>query len=80
MDTSTALPRVQTGGISGKRLLYDLLTLSEDQLDVARVRHVGVDLIAEVSMESCSVVYLSRADRGGLNVHGRERGKCVGAA
>jgi hypothetical protein len=27
-----------------RSLLHDLLTLGQDELDVARVRHVGVDL------------------------------------
>jgi hypothetical protein len=47
VDLSTTLSRAQTGFIAGndvRALLDDLLTLREDQLDVARVGHVGVDL------------------------------------
>lgn len=45
-DASTALSRAQVRITSGNSLglLDNLLTLGQDQLDVARVRHVGVDL------------------------------------
>lgn len=44
---STTLSRAQVGvlaGNDGLGLLDNLLTLGKDELDVARVRHVGVDL------------------------------------
>lgn len=47
MDPKTTLSRVEAGGHLGGNfgsLLDDLLTLGQDELDVAGVRHVGVDL------------------------------------
>jgi hypothetical protein len=55
--TSTTLSRVQsqTFTISNLlRLLYDLLALSKNQLDVAWVRHVWVDLEAMLVNALCA--------------------------
>lgn len=58
-DASTTLPGVQADLLTGNNsvgLLDNLLSLGEDQLDVAGVGHVGVDL------ESLSVcMFVSRA-------------------
>ena len=41
---------------NGLGLLDDLLTLSEDQLDVAGVRHVGVDLCMQLIRNPAGLV------------------------
>ena len=49
-DLGTALTGGETGRIFGddvRSLLDDLFTLGEDELDVARIGHVGVDLSIE---------------------------------
>lgn len=49
VDLGTALSRAQACRVAGERvgsLLDDLLALREDQLDVAGVGHIGVDLAA----------------------------------
>jgi len=45
-NAGTALPRAKVGILANNRLglLNGLLGLGEDELDVARVGHVGVDL------------------------------------
>ena len=50
-------------------LLDDFLTLGKDELDVARVGHVGVDL----SLESAKDINR----KYGGNIHDREHGRCV---
>lgn len=55
MDARSPLPRVQAELLTAsylRGLLHDLLTLRQDQLDVARVRHVRVDLRHAVSTVS----------------------------
>jgi hypothetical protein len=55
------------------RLLYNLLALSKDQLNVARVRHIWVNLNLSVTTSGETVL-------DGGNLHGRGHGMCVVAA
>jgi len=58
----TSLSRVQPGLLTHHRfwrLLYDLCAFGEDQLDVAGVRHVWVDLVRR--LEGAHVQYHPRA-------------------
>lgn len=67
-DARTALPRVQTdilAGDNGIGLLDDLLGLGEDQLDVAGVGHVGVDLDRDVSKFCLWAFFVGVDDREG---------------
>lgn len=74
---STTLSRAQVGVLAdnGLGLLNDLLTLGKDQLDVAGVRHVGVDLYVESVL-----VFFVCQDRISFNIHDRGHGKYVCAA
>ena len=44
-ELGTTLAGAEAGGLNDGSLLDDLLTLGKDELDVAGVGHVGVDLI-----------------------------------
>lgn len=62
-------------------LLDDLLTLGKDQLDVAGVGHVGVDLFSKVST-SCILFPFSRPGFGGVRTRPWARyvrRRCLGA-
>lgn len=69
--SATLLPGVQAlSNLLG--LLDGLVGLGKDELDVARVRHVGVDLHELLDIAQ---VFGSSHD-----IHGRERGMCAFAA
>lgn len=77
-DAGAALPRAEVGVLAdnGLGLLDSLLSLGEDELDVAGVGHVGVDLHhVLVSLRPARAVQEIRG-----NVRDRERGMCGGAA
>lgn len=58
------------------RLLNNLLTLGQDELDVAGVRHVRVDLrLSWLEMNTIDTIH-----RVAENIHDREHGMCVFAA
>lgn len=85
-DAGTTLPRVEADLLTGNNsvgLLDDLLSLGEDQLDVAGVRHVGVDLRHGQSGRSCGRFHRwLRVTEPFFRGHIRDRGhgKFVGAA
>lgn len=71
--TTLSRAQVQLTTLNSLRLLNDLLTLSQDHLDVARVRHVGVDL--ESMLEPIPRPFATR-----WYLRGRAHGMCVCAA
>lgn len=73
-DLGTALTGGETGRIFGddvRSLLDNFVALGEDELDVARVGHVGVDLISLAGGNTPFDTY------GVGDVHDREHGRCV---
>lgn len=85
-DAGTTLPGVEADLLTGNNsvgFLHNLLSLGEDQLDVAGVGHVGVDLRHGQSEKSW--LRFSRWLRVtepffGEHIHDRGHGKFVGAA
>lgn len=63
--------------LNGLSLGNNLLALGKDQLDVAGVRHVWVDL--ERQLDTCSTC-CSQTDKTGGYLRDRVHGMCGGAA
>ena len=77
-DLSTTLPGAKVDVLLGSGGLLDFfLTLGQDELDVARVSHVGVDLVeCQLATLPLSLYLLSFYPQG-YHIHDREHGRCV---